>query len=138
VGGIPYRWDHWSDGGGRIHSIVAAGKVASYEAVYTQTEPPAEESPSVGKIPPAPRTTLERHPPKSTRSRIARFVFDSDESGSHFLCKLDSKPYRACKSPLVYRQLKRGRHRLSIYAINASGNRDQTPVSFAWKVLPKG
>jgi glucose/arabinose dehydrogenase len=124
LNGTTYTWQGWSDGGARAHTILAEGQ-SQYTATYAG--PPGEAGP-----PPA--TRIRRHPPRKTRSRTARFAFASDERGSSFRCKLDSGRYRVCRSPAVYRKLKLGRHVFHVYAIDASGNPDRTPASFAWKV----
>jgi hypothetical protein len=83
----------------------------------------------------APGTSLRKKPPKVTRKRKAKFRFASTESGSTFLCKLDRKPYRPCRSPATF-TVRPGRHRFRVKAVDAAGNVDATPASFRWKVLP--
>jgi glucose/arabinose dehydrogenase len=129
VGGKTYSFDHWSDGGARAHAIHVSPAQSLYTASYTTPEPPPP-----GKDVTAPATTLRKHPPKSTRSRTAKFTFSANEPGSHFRCKLDSGPFKSCRSPAVYRKLKRGRHVFRVYAIDAAGNRDSSPASFPWKI----
>ena len=84
-----------------------------------------------------PRTTLGKHPAKvvwtTKRHRRVVFRFSSSEKGSHFRCKLDRKPYRACVSPRAY-NLGLGRHVLRIGAIDAAGNADQTPVVYRFRI----
>ena len=82
------------------------------------------------------RPKLKRGPAKQTRSTTARFVF-SGSPGAKFMCKLDGGKFTACPSPKIYRQLKPGRHKVSIYATSASGRRSGTTV-FSWKILPAG
>ncbi len=139
VGGRTYAWQSWSDGGARFHSVLA-DEDASYEAFYSLlpvAEPPVEDG---GKDPPvadrdAPQTSLARHPAKRTRKRSATFVFSAGEPGAKFLCKLDKRAYVACRSPWVKADLKPGAHAVKIAAVDAAGNQDPTPASFAWKVL---
>ncbi len=128
VNGHTYTWQSWSDGGARTHTVLANAS-AGYEARYTT--PP---EPLPGKDVISPTTALRKHPPKSTHGRTAKFTFGSNEPGSRFRCKLDSGPYKSCRSPATYRKLKRGRHVFRVYAIDAAGNRDSSPASFAWKV----
>jgi glucose/arabinose dehydrogenase len=127
VGGKTYTWQSWSDGGGRVHTVLANASTA-LEARYTTPESPP------GKDVTPPATVLRKHPPKSTHARTAKFTFGANEPGSRFRCKLDSGPYKPCRSPAVYRKLKRGRHVFRVYATDSVGNRDSTPASFAWKV----
>lgn len=126
LGGKTYTWQSWSDGGARSHTVLA-GKSTTLEAFYTTPE--EKTGP-----PTPPSTRLRRHPPKSTHSGTAKFTFSSSKPGSHFRCKLDRKPFRACKSPLTYRRLKRGRHKFAVFAIDAAGNPDRTPATFVWKI----
>ena len=52
-----------------------------------------------------PQTTIRGRPANRTRDRTPTFRFASDESGSRFLCKIDSAPFRSCRSPLTTRRL---------------------------------
>ena len=80
-----------------------------------------------------PETNLTRKPPAQTRHRKATFAFASTEPNSTFECKVDSKPYRPCHSPLKVRVSKR-RHVFRVRAL-AAGLADPTPVAFYWRVL---
>jgi hypothetical protein len=86
----------------------------------------------------APRTKITKRPPKlllaTRRHRRVAFRFTSDESGSHFRCKLDRKPYRPCASPRIY-TVGFGRHLVRIFAIDSAGNADRSPAQFRFKVL---
>ncbi|HET8566890.1 MAG TPA: hypothetical protein VFL77_10505 [Solirubrobacterales bacterium] len=102
--------------------------------------PPVEEKPSVAKPPPdtrPPQTRLLAHPRAllltARNWRRVAFRFTSSETGSRFRCKLDGKPYRPCGAPRVYR-VRAGRHAFRVYAIDAAGNRDRTPVVFRFRV----
>ncbi len=104
------------------------------------TVPPPAATPAPPPAPPvtapkpdraAPRTKLLRHPPRLLRIRPHRaasvaFRFAADER-SRFECKLDAKPYRRCHSP-VRARLGPGRHTFRVFAIDAAGNRDNTPA----------
>jgi glucose/arabinose dehydrogenase len=146
VGGTTYEWSGWSDGGARVHTVKAAAP-ATYKAIYTAVkEPPKEESPSpkekaqppVQAAPPplvSPGTLLGFHPRRRTPSGTARFTFSASVAGSKFRCELDSKPFRACSSPLVFKHLKPGGHILQVAAVDPSGVVDPTPAIFKWTVL---
>lgn len=156
IGGTTYAWQSWSDGGTRVHNVLArcystytanyaVGTVAN-EGPTTQTdapceEPPKEEPPKEEKpqeespVAMHPHTKLKKHPPKHTKSKTAKFVFSSDEPHSHFRCKLDHGKYRACSSPQAYVGLKRGKHVFSVYAIGPNGLADKTPAKFVWRVV---
>lgn len=144
LGGAEYTWTGWSDGGSRVHTIGASAS-ATYKATYTEKSPPPKEEkasqPPVHVAGPptpsiAPRTLLGFHPRRRTRSGTARFTFSSSVSGSRFRCELDSKPFRACRPPLVFKHLKPGGHILQVAAIDPSGIADPTPATFKWTVLP--
>lgn len=107
----------------------------------TITELPPPPLPEPPPPPPAdtrpPRTRLGAHPPAllfaRAKWRRVAFRFASDEAGSGFRCKLDRKPYRGCASPRAY-SVKVGRHAFRVFAIDAAGNRDGTPVLFKFRV----
>jgi Ca2+-binding RTX toxin-like protein len=91
--------------------------------------PVTKPMPKPDRTPPV--TRLLRRPAKLVRVRPHRaasvvFRFAADER-SRFECKLDAKPYRRCHSP-VRVKLRPGRHTFRVFAIDASGNRDETPA----------
>jgi len=102
--------------------------------------PPLPAPPPVVKPPrdrTPPQTRLGAHPRPllltSQKWRRVAFRFSSSEAGSSFRCKLDRKPYRPCRSPRAYR-VKLGRHTFRVFAVDAAGNRDRTPVVFRFSV----
>jgi len=129
--GKTYDWQKWSDGGARSHSVLAK-KSTAYEAVYATEEEPSPKEEPVDTTPP--RTRIKKHPPKKTRKHVARFVFAANEAGVRFRCKLDRRRYKACRAKTTFRKLKRGRHVLRVFAIDAAGNRDKSPAGFVWQV----
>jgi glucose/arabinose dehydrogenase len=157
VGGTAYAWWGWSDGGARVHTVLARCS-ATYTALYeigtvpsasetTQLdapceEPPEEERPPEGskgggapnEEPARPRTRLGRHPGKHSKSKTATFTFSSTEPHSHFRCKLDHGKFRACRSPRTYVGLKPGKHVFRVDAIGPSGLADKSPAKFVWRV----
>lgn len=84
----------------------------------------------------APNGRIRKHPRKRTTKRRARFAFTSNQPGSHFVCKLDRRRFRPCKSPFV-RRLTPGRHTFRLRAINGAGVPDPTPAVFRWRILPR-
>lgn len=140
--GTSYTWSSWSDGGARVHAIVAAAS-GSLTASYTAPPafapdlfPPAVGSGSGPSSNPSqpPSTLLRRHPHRRTRGRTARFAFSANADAVGFRCKLDAAPFRPCRSPRVYRHLSPGGHVLRIVAVGPGGA-DPTPVTFRWTVL---
>jgi Ca2+-binding RTX toxin-like protein len=109
----------------------------------TELPPPAPVSPPV-EPPPAPRpdrrppaTRIVRHPAPllSVRRPPRRVVvrFASSEPGSRFRCRLDGRPYFACRSPHAF-AVGLGRHTIRIDAIDAAGNADPSPARFSFRV----
>jgi Ca2+-binding RTX toxin-like protein len=98
--------------------------------------PPVTKKPKPDRTPP--RTKLLRRPAQVVRVRPHRaapvvFRFAASER-SRFECKLDAKPYLRCHSPLRAR-LRPGRHTFRVFAIDAAGNRDKTPVLVKLRVV---
>jgi FG-GAP-like repeat len=75
----------------------------------------------------APRTKITKAKVNRAKGK-AVLRFNSNEPGSTFRCKLDRKPFRPCRSPKAYRNLKRGRHTFHVVATDAAGNPDSTPA----------
>ncbi len=86
-------------------------------------------------LPKRPETTIGAKPPAKTHDRTPTFRFSSDEAGSAFQCKLDGKPFRACRSPFTTKRLALGRHTFRVRARDASGNLDPSPASYAFRVI---
>lgn len=81
-----------------------------------------------------PQTTLKRKPPRKGRDRTPTFRFVADESGSTFQCKLDSRPFRPCRSPFTIAKLPLGQHTFKVRARDDSGTLDPSPATFSFKV----
>jgi len=82
-----------------------------------------------------PETAILKAPKKKIHSHTARFEFDSDEVGMTFQCKLDGKPFKACKSPRKYQGLRLGKHVFEVRAVDLAGNADPTPAKRKFTVL---
>lgn len=83
----------------------------------------------------APQTILRRKPPKHTSDRTPTFRFGADEAGVSFQCKLDRKPFRACRSPFTTKPLSFGPHRFQVRARDSEGRVDPTPASYRFRVV---
>jgi hypothetical protein len=83
----------------------------------------------------APQTTLRRKPGKAIHDRTPTFRFASNEPGSTFQCKLDGKPFRACRSPFTAKPLALGRHTFKVRARDDSGRLDPSPASYGFRVV---
>ncbi|HEU4392750.1 MAG TPA: PQQ-dependent sugar dehydrogenase [Solirubrobacterales bacterium] len=133
-GGQDHPWLSWSDGGARVHPIVA-DQSATYTATYATAPvvgPPAPPAPIAAPAAHSPQTRIGAHPPPHVHGTSARFVFASDQPGSQFRCKLDRGPYKPCRSPWTYKNLKPGKHVLHVFAVSADGSADPTPAVFRW------
>jgi len=95
-------------------------------------------SPQRDRTPPA--TRLRRHPAPllfiSGRRHPVTFAFSASEPGARFRCRLDRKPWRPCRSPRAY-LVRPGLHTFRVFAIDAAGNRDRSPVKFGFLVRPR-
>jgi CSLREA domain-containing protein len=86
-------------------------------------------------VEPTPQTKITRGPKPKSHSATAKFKFSASVKGSTFRCKLDKKPFRACKSPKRYKQLKPGKHVFKVRAVNSAGVADPTPAKLKFTVL---
>ena len=75
--------------------------------------------------------------PKTGFKNTTIMKFISTEAGSTFECKIDSKKLKPCNSPLKLKNLKLGKHKIQIRAIDGAGNVDPTPLRGKWKIIKK-
>ncbi len=85
---------------------------------------------SVDDVPP--ETTLASGPQNPSNTRVAQFLFSSNEPGSSFECALDAGGFAACLSPRTYTGLSDGDHLFQVRAVDAAGNADPSPAAFNW------
>jgi hypothetical protein len=81
-----------------------------------------------------PQTRFRRTPGRVVSARRTVFRFVSSEPGSTFLCKLDRRPFERCRSPLVIRHLRAGRHVFRVKARAPGGATDRTPATWRFRV----
>jgi len=129
---------------GEFDAVAAGPAMRSFNIHVSMQLPPrpptpANPAPAVDTAPP--NTTIVRYlirsgarrgggyVVESTRNR-AGFGFESTEPGSTFRCRLDRKPFAACRSPRAYRNLPFGPHTFKVAAVDAAGNADPTPAVF--------
>jgi hypothetical protein len=60
--------------------------------------------------------------------------FTATVAGASYMCSIDSKAFKACRSPFTAPSLKPGRHRIRVMAV-AGGAADPTPASCSFKVI---
>ena len=89
----------------------------------------------------APQTMFKSGPLKTDKRKV-RFTFRSSEAGSTFRCRLKGKRarkalkhYAPCTSPKKYKRLKPGEYRFFVFATDAAGNADKTPVKHAFEIV---
>jgi len=115
----------------------------------TETEPPPPVPSPLAPSPPppvavrqpdriAPLTRLAHHPPRvllafGPRRRVT-FAFAGSEPGTRFRCRLDRGRFHPCGSPRAYR-VSLGRHVFRVFAIDAAGNRDDSPALFHFRLV---
>ena len=83
-----------------------------------------------------PATKGLKGPKKVVKGKPAVFKFESSETGGTFKCKLDKGPFKPCKPPFKAKtgKLHPGKHAFSVFAIDAAGNADPTPLTKKFSV----
>ena len=81
-----------------------------------------------------PQTRIVRKPRKVTRDRTPTFGFRSNRPRATFLCKVDRRRFRRCRSPFTLRRLSFGRHVFRVKA-RAGGRVDPTPATYRFRVV---
>ena len=81
-----------------------------------------------------PDTVIDSGPPAATSSATASFSFSSTEPGGTFECSLDGAAFAPCDPGVSFPGLALGAHTFAVRAIDAAGNVDPTPASYAWEV----
>lgn len=84
----------------------------------------------------APVTTITAGPAdgETTSTSTPTFEFDSNESGSSFVCSVDGGEASACTSPFTATTLGDGTHTFSVAATDAAGNTEATPATRSFTV----
>jgi hypothetical protein len=120
----------------RTHRVTGTGSVSSCCSTafdrYTATWDLTLDEPGYDVVPP--QTIVRRTPRARTTSGSATFTFGANERGSTFECRLDGARWVRCASPKTYRGLARRAHVFQVRATDVTGNRDQTPARYAWRV----
>jgi hypothetical protein len=86
-----------------------------------------------------PDTAVTSGPTGTVKSTSASFAFSSTEAGSKFECSLNYAAFSPCASPKGYTGLASKTHTFRVRAVDAAGNRDDTPATRTWTadtVLP--
>jgi hypothetical protein len=87
----------------------------------------------------APRTRITLGPGVKTRRRTAvfRFLDATGDPGTSFLCKIDRRKWRQCRTPRRFPRLRFGRHVVRVKAVDAAGNREPVGAKRRFKVIRK-
>lgn len=131
LNGMTYTWEGWSDGGARVHTVLA-DESAGYTALYDSPGLPVASLQSLPVKTTKHRPKLRSHPPRRTRSKTARFTFSGAKDGTGYRCRLDRGRFAPCRSPRIYRGLKPGRH---VFRVIVGDEARSTAVAFRWRVL---
>jgi hypothetical protein len=95
----------------------------------------------VGPLPPdtnPPDTRILKKPKRRTNSRNASFKFGTTEpAGAAYMCSLDGKTFKSCKSPMKVRVKRGRRHTFAVFSVDEAGNVDPSPDQCSWKVRKK-
>ena len=75
-----------------------------------------------------PQTRIRKPRPKRGQRKV-KVRFAGSASAQSFKCRLDDDAYKPCSKPATFKRLKRGKHRVQVYAVNANGDIDQSPAS---------
>jgi subtilisin family serine protease len=80
-------------------------------------------------------TVITKAPKRKSRKRKAKFEFESpNHEPAGFDCRLDRKgAFKPCSDRAKFR-VSRGRHKLTVAAIDGLGRQDPTPAVYTWRV----
>lgn len=106
--------------------------VRAIDAAGTVDPVPASASWTVDTTPPDTRVT--KAPAPLAASRSATVWVAATERRAVLECSLDGAGFAPCRSPVRYRGLRDGRHRVQVRALDVVGNVDPTPAIVLWTV----
>lgn len=117
-----------------LAGIAGLGAVAYAATPHDPTPGSAsktERSQGVGSLP-MPKITM--HPNKLATSTGAKFAFTVRGIKPRFQCRLDGRPWAACRAPAIFSKLATGSHSFSVRSAGAGGKHSRA-VRFRWQVL---
>jgi len=106
-------------------------QVRATDAAANTDASPASRTWTVDTV--APDTTITSGPADPTNDATPTFAFSSNEAGT-FECQFDGAAFAACPTPFTAAALGQGTHVLSVRAVDAAGNPDNTPATRAFTV----
>ena len=114
-----------------IAGLGAVAYAASPRSSNPGSAPKAERSQGVGSLP-KPKITM--HPEKLATSTGAKFGFAVRGGKPRFQCRLDSRAWGACQSPVSFSKLTVGSHSFSVRSVGPRKKYGKT-ARFRWQVL---
>ena len=108
--------------------------VRAVDDVFNVESPPATRAFTVDTA--APNATITKKPRKRFYKRRVKFKFASSEPGTTLQCRLDRRSWRTCRPTLRF-NVKVGKHRLLVRAVDAAGNVDPTPARYKYRRLKR-
>ncbi|GAB3203148.1 hypothetical protein GCM10027293_31930 [Pontibacter aydingkolensis] len=82
----------------------------------------------------APETTIATKPDVLTNQTTARFTFTSNEADVKYEASINGGAYAEVTNPYTLSNLEDGAHTLAVRAVDAAGNKDNTPATYTWTV----
>jgi hypothetical protein len=108
--------------------------VRATDAVFNVEPAPATRSFTVDTA--APNATITKKPPKRFFKKRIKFKFSVSEPGARLQCNLDGRGWRTCQ-PTYRFNVKAGKHRIQVRAVDRAGNADPTPAHYKYKRLKR-
>jgi hypothetical protein len=120
----------------RVVILLAALGGCLAAVAYAAPHHSAPPAPGAGRVREGalPKPSLADHPNRLAISAGARFGFTARGRRLRFECRLDKRPWRPCRSPVVFTGLSAGAHRFAVRAAGAGGSHGRS-ARFRWKVL---
>jgi hypothetical protein len=81
-----------------------------------------------------PNTRIVAGPKGVTNDRKPVFKFSASKAGVKYRCRMDERPFGACRNPYQSDRLRNGRHVLEVFAIDRTHNADPSPATRAFRV----
>jgi subtilisin family serine protease len=135
IDGLPSPIEGGDGPSGQVPTLEDSPRQASSDGPVQIVLPPGETRQSD-----PPSTRILRHPPSLVRTaaRSVRLVFGfgSDQANVTFLCGVDRRPYRACRSRFA-RRYGLGPHLVKVKAKGPTGLLDPIPAAFRFRVASR-
>jgi hypothetical protein len=117
-----------------LAAIAGLGAVAYAAAPQGSTPGPAPKPERVQGAGSLPKPKITMHPNKLATSVNAKFGFSVRTGRPRFQCRLDSRSWSACQSPVSFSRLPVDSHSFSVRVLGARG-RHGNAARFRWRVL---